>query len=458
MISNNSNVLIKADGLNSCHDLCVDYPQVGKTILLLFCGYVIIWYLQIGYRMPALGAIRFEFLYATLLTGAAFLFTPKIDTDCPLIPYIVLYFIVIAIQVPFSYDFDRSWEVFVDRIIKFAFMTLFIVAFVRSPTHLKYFLVSFLLACLKMGQEGLIGRITGNLIWENQGIMRLHGSTPLYSHPNSFAGMALGTLPFVYYLWPVSNKYCKILLLIIGILSLHTILYSGSRTGYVGILAFAVFAFLNSKNKKTFLVYFSLLLVLLIRLIPSDYSERFNSIFTQKEKEGASSEARIEILKDSWQILEENPLGVGIAAFPKIRMERFGRSQDTHNLYFEIATNLGIQGLIIFLILIKTLLALLADITKKSQNAITLLSSSSSIYGDKLLSDLIFIKAVSLATSAFIIIRLTLGIFGMDLYEIYWWFAIGITLSIYSMMSKINISINNKQMQLSNDRILNILF
>jgi putative inorganic carbon (hco3(-)) transporter len=416
---------------SNCFDTVkVEYPQISKSLLLLFCGYVIIWYLQIGVRITALGAIRFEFIYAAVLTTLALFVAPKIDTKCPLIPYIVLYFLVIVIQVPFSYDFNTSWDVFVDRIVKFAFMAFFIVSFVRSPTHLKFFLGAFLLACLKMGQEGLIGKITGGMIWENQGIMRLHGATPMYDHPNSFSGMALGTLPFVFYLWPLNNKYIKLLLSIIAILSLNIVLYTGSRTGYVGFLFFALFFALTSKNKKKFLILYFLIFIVTIPAIPADYIGRFDSIFSGKDKEGKSTEARKQILKDAWQIFEDHPLGVGVGAFPKIRMDTFGRSQDTHNLYLEIATNLGVQGLIIVGILIYKMITTLNNIRVSSSKMIGLLKDSGQ-YDNELIPDLKLIEAVALATIAFLFIRLTLGFFGMDMYEIYWWFAIGITMSLY---------------------------
>lgn len=412
----------------------VEYPYVGKTLLLLFCGYVLTWYLQLGYRIPALGDIRFEFIYALVLTALAFLATPKIDTKCPLLPYVVCYFLVIVIQVPFSHDPGRSWDVFVDRIVKFAFMAFFIVSFVRSPNNMKYFLGAFLLACLKMGQEGLVGRISGGLIWENQGIPRLHGSTPLYAHPNSFAGMALGTLPFVYFLWPLSNKYIKVVLLALAGLSLHIVLYTGSRTAYVGILAFVAFAFYTSNYKRKFIGYIVLVLALSVPLIPSDYQDRFKSIFTLEEKEGRSSEARIQILEDAWGIFTDYPFGVGVAAFPKVRAEHFGRSQDTHNLYLEIATNLGIQGLIVVGVLIYKMITLLFYIKSTSEKYIIKLTDNSHANNSSNISDLKLISAVASSTIAFILIRLTLGLFGMDLYEIYWWFSIGVTFSLYSML------------------------
>ncbi len=419
----------------------VDYPQISKAALFFFCGYVIEWYMQIGYRMPALGAIRFEFIYAFILTAIAFFFTPKIDTDCPLLINIVLYFLVLAIQIPFSHDFNTSWDIFVDRILKFAFLAFFIVAFVRSPSHMKFFLATFLLACMKMGQEGLVGRITGGLVWENQGIMRLHGPTPLYEHPNSFSGMAIGTLPFLYYLWPLTNKYVRIILLVIGLLSLNIIIYSGSRTAYVGLAVFLFCIFITANNKKRFIMIMAVLSVIALPLIPADYIGRFDSIFTGKEKEGQSSEARIEILKDAVQIFLEHPLGVGLAAFPKVRKEKFDRIQDTHNLYLEIATNLGIQGFVIVSLLIYKMLSVLNSIKTAAHEYISSLGINGNDIDSRLTIDLKFIKAVSLATTSFIVIRLALGLFGMDLYEIYWWFAMGITVSLYSMMNIIKVHI-----------------
>lgn len=423
---------------STCIDsVTVEYPQISKSLLLLFCGYVVIWYLQIGYRMPSLGAIRFEFIYAAILTAIALFYTPKIDTKCPLLPYVLLYFLVIVIQIPFSHDFDTTWNVFVDRIIKFAFMAFFIISFVRSPSHLKYFIGAFLLACLKMGQEGLLGRITGAMIWENQGIMRLHGTTPLYMHPNSFSGMALGTLPFVFFLWPISNKYIRCALVTITILSFNIIIYTGSRTGYVGLFVFLFYIALTSKNKKKILIMYSLLFIITIPLIPADYIGRFDSIITEKDKEGDSIGARKEILEDAWQIFQKYPFGIGVSAFPKVRMEEFGRFQDTHNLYLEIATNLGIQGFIIVSLLIYKILTTLKQAKNSARESIDLIIKSGNSHFKDIAEDLKFIEAVASATIAFIIIRLALGLFGMDLYEIYWWFAIGITFSTYSMVKRI---------------------
>jgi putative inorganic carbon (hco3(-)) transporter len=422
-------------------NVSVDFPKINRLFLLAFCGYVLIWYLQIGERVPALGAVRFEFIYAAILTVIAIFLTPKIDANCPLTPLIVFYFIAILIQIPFSYDFDTSWTVFVDRIIKFAFMAFFIVSFVRSPTDLKFFLAAFLLACMKMGQEGMVGRITGSLIWENQGVMRLHGATPMYMHPNSFSGMAIGTLPFVYYLWPICNKYVKLGLLLIGIFSINIIIFSASRTSYVGLLFLLLFIIYFSENKKKLIMWLGVLFVLGIPLVPNDYVSRFDSIFSEQEKEGHSIDARKQILSDAWQIFKEHPFGIGVSAFPKVRMQRFDRSQDTHNLYFEVATNLGIQGIVIFFLLISKMMFSLNTIRRSARGCMENVPPAF-FEGTTIPGDMQLIECVALATMSFVFTRLSLGLFGMDLYEIYWWFAIGLTFSLYSMLKRIQKNIS----------------
>ncbi len=419
------------------------YPRVPLAYLLLFCGYVIIWYLQIGYRWPKMGAIRIEFLWALFLIVLSF--TLRTSFISPLFKYLAFFFLALIIQIPLSHDIGHSWTIFIDRVIKFAFMGYFIVVFVKSPRDLKFFIVAFLLACFKMGQEGMSGALSGSLMWENQGVMRLHGSTPLYTHPNSFSGMAMGTLPFAYYLFPVVNRYIKALLLILLVFAANIVLYSASRTGYVAFIIFWFFVIFKSEYKKKLILIIIPLLAATIVIMPQQYKERLISIYSLKEKEGQSSEKRIQILEDAVEVFIKYPFGVGISAFPKVRMDLFGRFQDTHNLYLEVATNLGVQGFIAFSFLVVVMLRLLNQLRRKFENFSGMFYKINEglVREDwpeqhlKQIQDLTFLKAIAQAVFMFIIIRLVLGLFGMDLYEVYWWFAIGITIALYNISENI---------------------
>lgn len=415
-----------------------EYPRVPLAPLLMFCVYVLIWYLQIGARVHFLGAIRIELLWAIPLTILAVQQRPQFRSPAAIL--IIMYFLALITQIPLSQDFPTSWTVFVDRIIKFSFMALFIISFVKSPRGLVFFIGAFLLACLKMGQEGLFGVITGGLIWENQGVMRLHGSTSNYAHPNSFAGMALGTLPFIFYLFPLCPAYLKITFLIFLGLNANIILYTGSRTGYFGLLGFLIVGFLRSNKKLRLLLIGLPVIILCVSLTPPDYKERFMSSFTHQEKAGHSSEARIQILKDAYPVFLKYPFGVGVSAFPAVRTRMFGRFQDTHNLYYEVATNLGIQGFIVFFAYITTMLVLLHKMERSFKDQLLAVQEAIDNHPpdtDGRLAvvrrELLLMRAVASAVFMFLIIRLTLGLFGHDLYEIYWWFAGGLTIALYNM-------------------------
>lgn len=418
------------------------YPRSNTIVFGLFLIYVLYRYLELGVRISLLGAIRFELILGSLLVLFALpsMFSDKGKADTTLYRWAILLILCMSVMVVFSADTAHSTDIFIDRVIKFSMFSVMITSFVKSPRELKWFIGAFMLACMKMGQEGFLGTITGSMIWYNQGIPRLHGPTPIYAHPNSFSGMAIGTLPFILYLFPIVSKWFKLALLAQSAFVLDIVLFTGSRTGYVAFAAGLGLLIKRSKKKLRVMVLLLVAALITIPLIPKDYMDRFDTIFTKHEKEGASTEKRIQILADAWAIFKEYPLGVGVGAFPIVREEKFGRTQDTHNLYFEVATNLGIQGFVIFLGLIVAMQKTLNTIRINTEEQIARVkaaegqdSGQDPAIVQEHLSDLHWLKAIAQATYMFIFLRLALGLFGMDLFEIYWWFSLGITLALLNM-------------------------
>lgn len=396
----------------------------NKSLVYLTCIYIFAWYLQLGNRIDILGDIRFEFFLGSFLVVCAIirLLNDK-QKATPLRKPIVIFFSILVFYTIFSYDHSRSWEVFYERVLKFSMLALFFTAFIRTPWALKLAITAFLLAMMKLGQEGFVGWLTGSMIWENQGVPRLHGQQGgLYGHPNSFSGMAVGCLPFIYYFYPIANKIQKLALAALGICCIVIIVFTGSRTGYVATgLLIAYFWWEKERvGKLKFLALAALLLPVILYLLPPDYIDRFISIFTLEEKEGASTEARLGIIKDAFAVFLSHPWGVGVSAFPSVRMDMFGRYQDTHNLYLELLTNLSVFGLGAFAYLVSSAIKINSRIRA---NLMPKINSKS--------QDVSFINACARAILAFTLARLFLGLFGMDTYEIYWWFIAGVTISIW---------------------------
>jgi hypothetical protein len=398
--------------------------QESKFLVVATCVFIFSWYLQLGTRVDILGAIRFEFLLGTFLIICAVIkLLNERRAATPLKKPIALFFGILIFYTAFSYDQSQSWDTFYERVVKFSMLALFFTAFIRTEWALKMAIGAFLLAMMKLGQEGFIGWLTGGMVWQNQGIPRLHGQQGgLYGHPNSFSGMAVGCLPFIYYLFPVVNKIQKLALVGLLIGCVVIIIFTGSRTGYVATVLLALYFWWQREatGKLKLLALAAIAAPIVLYLLPEDYIGRFESIFNPEQAEGGSTAARILIMKHSVEVFLSHPWGVGVSAFPSVRMEMFGKSQDTHNLYLELLTNLSLVGVIAFGYFV-------ALIIRTNRGIESIIAASTTISDDR--SRLLI--ALSRAVVAFIFARLFLGLFGMDTYEIYWWFAAGVTMSLW---------------------------
>jgi O-antigen ligase len=447
----------------SRHAGAVGHDEAPLAVLALFCVYVVIWFLQLGVRIEALGKLRVELLIGIALIAALIMRRPAMPARYPVTARGVKIatgwlLAMMLIQVPLSFNVQLSWTIFVDRVVKFGFMSVFIAMFVRSPRDLRWFLAAFLLACGFITQESFRGALSGAMVWENQGVPRLHGDTPMFRHPNSLAGLATGVLPFIIYLLPLKNRlWVRAALLGIAATALGCVMYSGSRTSYVGVTAFVLFYLVTSPYKIRVIAVLAVLLPLTWVNLPDIYRARFETIFTGQEIEGNSMGSRKEIMRDATAVFEAHPFGVGVAAFPAVRKQMFGRQQDTHNLYLEVATNLGIQGLIVFLGFVIVMLRTLWRVKQRSDHELARLRGLAAdgapapprvaggtrrragpqLAGEAraVEEDLLLIRAAALAASGYIYIRMVLGLFGMDLYEIYWWIGVGMTVSLCTILA-----------------------
>ena len=425
------------------------YPTQAILLTLLFSLYVVSWWLEVAKRIDFLAQIRFEFLLAAALGGIAMVKLgdrkPGNPDKARIINSLILYLMALAFSLLLSKDFDISWEIFFNRVLKLSVMTLFINVFVCSPQHLWFFLISTFVAFFKVGQEGLVGKLTGYMVWENQGIMRLHGSPgTMFGHPNSLSGKTVSLLPYVWSFYKLASKNWKFLLIIQVLFSINIILFTGSRTGYLAICMLMVALFWDSKNKFKIGAVIFLLSIIAIVSMPDQYKGRFLSSFSGQEEEGRSKATRINLLKDSIEVFVENPLGVGMGCFV-VMQARAGRNQQgTHNLYTQLLSEVGIQGFFAFAFFMYSVLKALRTSRIKISELISSLNralqdnlSYPGVWGDlaaKEMRTLKLLEAVCTGTLILLFIRAVLGMFGHDLYEMYWWVASGLAIAVINLL------------------------
>jgi O-antigen ligase len=133
------------------------------------------------------------------------------------------------------------------------------------------------------------------------------------------------------------------------------IVATGSRGGFLGFAAMLVVLAAFAARKRPGLVFAGVLAVLCaLPMLPSSYWQRMASITDPSKDDVQSSQARQRLMGESLDAFVENPLtGVGAGLFkdwkPQARAEAW---HEAHNVWLQVAAELGIFGLAAFLFLV----------------------------------------------------------------------------------------------------------
>jgi putative inorganic carbon (HCO3(-)) transporter len=429
--------------------LTTQYPTSSTLSTLLFAVLVASWWLEVGLRITWLGAIRFEFLLAGLLSLIALVHRPSAprrsqpNANRDILWAIVMLLVVQGLSLPLAVDFVVAWNAYFNRLVKYAILGVVISQYVISPVTLRVYLFASFVAFLKIGEEAFLGKITGNMVWENQGVPRLHGTAgSMFGHPNSLSGKTVSVLPFIWYLFPtVKARWVKLLVLVEVVFAINIIVFTASRTGYLTVIASALILAAFSKRRRFRAFAFAVAVaVVAVIFVPQEYKERFSSAFTLEEKEGHSAETRKGLFFDSLTTFTHHPLGVGPECFPQYQALEGRNAQETHNLYTQVLAETGIQGFICFAALLYVVLRKAGRTRRGLAAIIEHLESHRSrappearalIDAELQTNRLLF--ATTTAVVVFTLVRLVLGVFGHDLFEIYWWIAAGLTMALHNM-------------------------
>lgn len=190
--------------------------------------------------------------------------------------------------------------------------------------------------------------------------------------PGDFTGdpndacLALGMgIPFVYYaLFQADLKksrrlfyYCVLVLLFVAIVA------TNSRGGFLGMVAGLLSIWWMTKNRVKIIMYSALVLILagglLLSIVPEGYIKDIESI---NDTEDDTRVERLRTWEIAWEMFKANPIvGVGSGNFPNTvglyqhktswwtGAEKSLNGRVTHSLHFQILSELGTIGMLIYL-------------------------------------------------------------------------------------------------------------
>jgi len=133
----------------------------------------------------------------------------------------------------------------------------------------------------------------------------------------------------------------------------YALVLSASRSGFLGLVFLGVLSIWRSKHRAAYLTAGIIVAVLGLGLMSDLQRERYVSIFSHSAKGGATAEARITGVIGDFKVSLRRPLfGHGLGTSREANANFRGEDLPSHNLYTEVAEELGYVGLVLLLMLI----------------------------------------------------------------------------------------------------------
>lgn len=326
------------------------------TWMLLFTGAL---FLRPQDLIPPLQILHLPEL--TAIAGLASLFTERLRRRQPFtrvtpeLVGIVLLGAVMLLTAPFSVWVGGAVHVFIEMYSKVILIYLLAVNVVSSPRRLERFTWVLVLSISYVAMLGVIDFVRGvDTIGHGTRVRGAVGG--VLQNPNDLALNLVSFLPLAAFMIMRPGSMvrrgvaaCCVLLMV------TTLVATGSRGGFLGFVAMTVVLGSFAIRRRPALVIAAAFAALCaLPLVPQNYWLRLASITDQKLDETGSAQARRELIKESYRAFLENPItGVGAGQFVNWDPEhRVQAAHEAHDVLLQVASEMGIAGLAVFLFLI----------------------------------------------------------------------------------------------------------
>lgn len=262
---------------------------------------------------------------------------------------------LMLLTAPFSIWMGGAFATFQELYLKVILVYLLAVNVLISPKRLERLTWILVVVVGYFACRAVFDYVRGvNVI---SGGTRVRGAAGGFmQNPNDMALNMVSFLPLAALVAMHNRSVLKRLVAALcAVFMMGAIVASGSRGGFLGLGAMLlVLAAFSVKKHPMFVAAGVLCVLCALPLVPSTYWNRIASIADDSKDDVQSSQARKALMGQSLEAFMENPLtGVGAGCFkdwnPKGRSEAW---HEAHNVWLQVAAELGIFGFAAFLFLV----------------------------------------------------------------------------------------------------------
>jgi len=327
------------------------WPYVG---LLL---YMVIYFTQIADQFPALKPLRPERVVGVMTLLALFLKQlreeGRLYIDRSKLT-VALFLIVVAVlnSIPLAWWPGKSFNGLVE-LLKIVIFYILVVQLARDQKRFRVFIFLYVACMVYIASDGIVNYMAGNVKYAPDGTVRLRGSTDVSGASNTMAATMAICFPIFMALFRAKAlKAWRWLFVFASILTITVLVLTGSRSGMIGFAAGAFLVWWSSPRRLLLLAVMVPLLGIGWTLMPAEHQARYATLSDATHQGTARS--RMQLWHKGVLMFFDHPFtGVGMYCYTAANptySEETGLDlepwHDSHSLYVQVASELGIPGLI----------------------------------------------------------------------------------------------------------------
>jgi O-antigen ligase len=261
---------------------------------------------------------------------------------------------IIVLTIPFSIWPGGSLKVFSDLYVKIILIFALMVTTLTTPKRLRQLTWLMIVASGYLAARGVLDYARGVNLTEGD---RLKGAVGgIFENPNDLAlNLVTFLAPTIFIIILERRPLRRLMAAGIAVLMLAAIVATKSRGGFLGLSAMLlVVAYYTIKVKPQWIFAGVLAVVMAVPVLPQRFWDRMDSITNGETDATGSREARLRLMQQAVQVFVENPLtGIGAGQFENYSGPgAIERNRATHNVWLQVAAELGLLGLAIFAYLV----------------------------------------------------------------------------------------------------------
>ena len=261
---------------------------------------------------------------------------------------------MIVLTIPFSIWPGGSLKVFSDIYVKIILIFALMMSTITTPRRIRQMTWIMIIASGYIASRAVYDYMRGvNLVEGN----RVRGAVGgMFENPNDLAlNLVTFLAPTLFIILQDKKASRRLLACAIAAAMVAAIVCTKSRSGFLGLVGMiAVVLYYMAKVKPALVGGVLLAGMMALPLLPSSFWDRMDSIVNAQEDPTGSRAARIRLMDQGTEVFLDNPVtGIGAGQFQNYNAPgMIEKWRVTHNVWLQVAAELGLFGLIIFAFLV----------------------------------------------------------------------------------------------------------